>query len=481
MGDYPYLTLVIKRRQNSNLELGDMNNENQPIPKQGDTFEMTVEDISSAGEAVGRFGSYVVFVPEAAPGDRVKVKLVERKKSYGRGVIEELLEPSQSRVTPRCDSYRRCGGCQLQHIDYSVQLAEKTKAVKDAFQRLAKLDTDIRPCVGMDDPYHYRTKVQWVVRRHEKKIRLGYFQPRSHRFVAPDTCPVLAQKIVDISQRVEQLLQEFNWPVFQEQSRRGSLRHIGVRGSLDTDEFLVVVVSHTKEIEGFDTFAHLIQQACPEVVGVVLNWQGNGGNKIFGGQNPMTIGRDYYYEEKDGVKFQVPATGFFQVNPWGLAQIYKQLKFLLQGRSIDMLWDFYAGVGSLGLWCLKQGLIQRYVGVESHPGAVEQGRQNALLNGLDKAVFEQCLVEAYIPRLESPEWPEILLLDPPRKGVDKKALASIADSSIQEIIYISCSPATLARDCRILKDAGFEPLRIQPVDMFPNTSHVELITHLVRS
>lgn len=467
----------------------------------GTRLELDIEDIAAGGEGVGKVDGFVVFVPGAAPGDRLEIELVVVKKKYARAQIVKILKPSFRRVRPRCPSYDVCGGCQLQHIDYDSQLMFKTKMVKDAISHLGLLEgVDVRPCRGMKNPWNYRNKAQMMVAgrpyfsaKHggslasdaesggpaRRRPYFGFYAQRSHRVVPIEECFIQSADNSRVLKAARSMVERLQWEPYSAATRSGFLRYVIAR-STQSGQTLLLLVSAQPTLPQIKEFLSGVRQRVPELKGVLINVNPGETNVVLGSVTRTLWGQDYLVEEVAGLKFRISATSFFQVNPWGLSTIYHYLDEFLTIRPKDAVLDAYCGVGSMALYLARKA--RRVVGIDSALSAIEDAKVNSDLNDLKNTSFSVGAVEKVLPRFyRDGERFAAAVLDPPRKGCDLEALNTVSRMRIPKLVYVSCNPATLARDLGILKSLGYHTESIQPIDMFPQTYHVESVATLTRT
>lgn len=456
--------------------------------KLGSRVEIAVHDVAAGGEAVGRLDNFVIFVPHAAPGDQLEVEITHLKKSYARARISKIVKPSRRRVEPPCPIYYQCGGCQLQHIDYDAQLFHKTKMVTDSIEHLSNLGkVKVMPCRGMEDPWNYRNKAQAVVaaqpflKEHKPTERfrpfVGLYAKGTHRVVKIDDCMILDPLNNQILRATREILERLQWPVYNEKDESGIIRYLVTRASLSTREALLVLVSAQPRLPQVQEFINFMRRRVPQLKGVMLNLNPHRSNVILGTTTRTLWGKDHLTEEVDGLKFHISPTSFFQVNTWGLKALYQALDKYCNIRPKDAVLDLYCGVGSLTLFLARKA--RRVVGIDSSAPAIEDAVVNSDLNELANTTFMAGNVERHLPQLyRQGERFSLVVLDPPRKGCDASLLKTIARMRIPNIVYVSCNPSTLARDLGLLAELGYQTNEIQPIDMFPQTYHVECVAHV---
>ena len=460
--------------------------------KVGDRLEVLIEDVAAGGEGVGRVDGFVLFIPASAPGDRLEVELTLLKKKYGRARISKILQPSRRRVKPPCPVYENCGGCQFQHLDYDAQLSLKTKMVSDAMERIGALkDVEVKPCQGMENPWSYRNKAQMMVagrpylERGEKKdtddaprLRpyFGFYTQRTHRVVPVSECMIQSEPNNDVLKAARDMTERLGWVPYDEKRETGFLRYVISRSTVN-GETLLILVSTQPSLPNIKEFVSGIRGKVKGLKGVVLNLNPHKTNVILGGTTRLVWGQDHLVEDIGGLKFRISPASFFQVNPWGLQTLYETLDQELQLRSKDTVLDLYCGVGSMSLHLAKSA--KRVVGIDSCAPAIEDAVINSDLNELQNTYFATGATEKVLPRLyQQGERFSAAVLDPPRKGCAPEVLNTVARMSIPRLVYISCNPATLARDLGILDELGYQTESIQPIDMFPQTYHVESVATL---
>ena len=451
-------------------------------------YSIELTGLATGGEAVGRLDGCVVFVEEGAPGDVAEVELTDVRKTWARGRIQRLLHESPLRVEPQCPIYKRCGGCQLQHIRYEEQLALKTRLVHDAL-RLHHLEgVPVHGCLP-SPPLNYRTKMQLVAGASSSEGKrpqgfLGLYARHSHRVVRMDECLIAHPTANRILAAASRLLGELGWPVYDEASGRGLIRHVLARVSASSGQALVVLVATSDRLPRVQSFTERLHEAVPEVVGVAVNVNPARTNVVLGRATTHLWGEEHLIEEvrlpgeSTAARFSIGPTAFFQVNPHGLATIAQTASRYLSITPDDTVMDAYCGVGSLSILAARSA--RRVLGVEVVAEAIEAARRNAALNGLEHSDFRVGKAEEVLPALvEAGERIDAVLLDPPRKGCERPVLEALCQVRVPRLVYVSCNPVTLARDLVHLIAAGYRVTDLQPVDMFPQTAHVECVTRLV--
>jgi 23S rRNA (uracil1939-C5)-methyltransferase len=462
-----------------------------PAWKQGDLIELTITDLNNHGDGVGRYEQRVVFVPNTVTGDRVQVRLTFVKPQFAHGKLVEVLEPSPHRIRPACIVADKCGGCQWQHVDHEYQKEAKRNLVIQALERLGGFSNPgVEPLLEPEQFLHYRNKSTYPVglaennafHAHEKrggvhgKVIAGYYQKGSHQIVNLNQCPIQDDRLDPILARIKQDIQKAKWPIYNESNHQGLIRHIALRIGRRTGEKLVTIVAKEGQIKGLWPYANKWMEELG-LVGVCLNVNSAKTNAIFGDETHCIIGRDNLRETFAGLTFQIKPETFFQVYTEQAEAMVAVIEQELQLTGQEVLLDAYCGVGTLTLPLAKK--VKNLIGIEIQRSAIEQAKMNAMLNEIDNIEWNIGSVEALMPGLDIR--PDVVVLDPPRKGCDGIVIDSLIQRPVGRIVYMSCNPVTLARDLKVLCGSGLYELgKIQPADFFPQTAHVETLAFLKR-
>ncbi|AHJ31504.1 23S rRNA (uracil(1939)-C(5))-methyltransferase RlmD [Nodularia spumigena CS-584] len=448
--------------------------------QQGDLIEITIADLSNTGEGVGRFEEQVVFVPDTVPGDRAIVRLVHVKPKYAHGKLHELLEASPHRVRPSCIVADKCGGCQWQHIDYNYQLVAKHNQVIQALQRIGGfVNPPVDPMLTASAPLGYRNKSTYPLGISATgQVQAGYYQKGSHQLVNLNQCPVQDARLNPLLAEVKQDIQQRGWRIYDERKHQGQIRHLGLRIGRRTGEMLLTLVVKDWNLPGIETQAQEWLKRYPLLMGVSLNRNSDRTNAIFGSETRCIAGVPYLREKFADLEFQILPDTFFQVYTEAAEALLQVIQSELNLQGQELLIDAYCGMGTLTLPLAKQ--VRQAIGIELQPEAVQQAIVNAQHNDINNVTFQVGAVEKLLPEMGIV--PDVVLLDPPRKGCDRAVIDSLLRSKPSRIVYVSCKVATLARDLKLLcEDGQYTITRVQPADFFPQTAHVEAVAFLVRS
>lgn len=479
--------------------------------KKNSKLTVTITDMGTQGEGIGKVDGYTLFVKDAMVGDTVDALITKPKKNYAYARCEKVLVPSPFRVSPPCAQHRRCGGCQLMAMSYEKQLMQKTEKVKNNLMRLggfseALLDRIMEPIAGMEVPYRYRNKAQYPVGRDKDgKCIAGFYAGRTHTIIPNTDCLLGAQTNEIILQTILSFMEEQRIAPYDEKTGDGLVRHILIRTGFATGQIMVCIVINGNQLpasnllverltglnEGVLPKMEITQRSAKEQDGIVpritsvsLNINKENTNVILGDQIILLYGEPYITDYIGEVAFQISPLSFFQVNPLQTKVLYDTALEFANLTGNETVWDLYCGIGTISLF-LAQKAKQVY-GVEIVPQAIEDARKNAALNDMHNVKFfvgkaEEVLPDYYAQHQGSEMTrPDVIVVDPPRKGCDEACLTTMLAMQPQRIVYVSCDSATLARDLKILCEGGYEVKRVRPVDMFGHTVHVESVALLVK-
>ncbi|MCD6310626.1 MAG: 23S rRNA (uracil(1939)-C(5))-methyltransferase RlmD, partial [Candidatus Eremiobacteraeota bacterium] len=443
--------------------------------EKGRTLVIKLDNLAFGGEAVGRKDGFVFFVPGGIPGEKVEIEVTAVKKSYARCEIIKILERSPQRVEPSCRLHGICGGCGLQHIDYEYQLFYKRTMVEDCIFRIGKLkNVEVLPVIGAKNPWNYRHKVQAPFGRGDEPY-LGLFARGTHRVIGIEDCPVQQDTNNRVLREVTRLVKEFGWQIYDEKKHEGALRYLLSRSSKKTGNAQVIIVSSKSRLKGELEFGKALGRAVPEVNSIWLNYNPAKGNVVLGDEYHLIAGEEYLEEGLGGIDFWLFPGSFFQVNINQAEVLVSHVLSEVLSSGYKRVLDLYCGAGAFSLPVARY--VSEVTGVEESIPAIESAERNTRINNIDNVKFIHGKAEEVIENLPG-KYYDIVILDPPRKGCDPDVLKSIAKNKSSEIIYISCNPSTLARDLGILANKGYGIRKIQPLDMFPHTPHIECIAVL---
>ena len=443
--------------------------------KKNDIRESEIIDYTVEGSGVCRIDGRAVFVPNTAVGDRLRVRILKATKKAVYGKAEEILVPSDDRITPDCDVFMKCGGCCFRHISYASELEFKQKRVYDALTRIGGIDGSlIQKIKGSDSAEHYRNKAQLpVTRDRDGRIRVGFFAAASHRVIPLDRCMLHAEPFDRAIEIFLNWANKYNIEPYDEKTHSGVLRHLYLRFAEKTGELMVCVIINAKNLPYSNELVEMMRKL-PELKTVVLNINTEKTNVITGKKCIDLYGDGYITDELCGLRFRISPLSFYQVNRTQAERLYGIARELADLKENETLLDLYCGTGTIGLSMAKNA--KHLIGAEIIEQAVKDARINAGANGIENAEFI-CADSGKAAQMlrDRNEKPDCIIVDPPRKGCSEEVIRTIADMGPTRVVYVSCDPATLARDIKLFAETGYKVQTAVPVDMFPRTAHVETV------
>lgn len=448
--------------------------------EKGKKYECEIVDIGQGGVGVGKHDGFTVFVDGALLGEVVDAKIIKSKKKYAVGVISKIKKASPFRVERICTpKYTNCGGCQIQELDYQKQLEIKTNTVRENLKRIGNLeDVVVYDAIGMETPFRYRNKAQFPIQRDDKKLKIGFYRKKSHDVIDIDKCVIQHDRNDQIIEIVRDYVEYNDVSIYNEKTHEGLLRHVVTKIGYATNEVMVVLVAtasilpnlddlieRLKEVEGFKT--------------LVLNINEANTNVVLGKTNKNLYGDGKITDGIGDLKFEISPLSFFQVNPIQTEILYNKALEFADLQEGDKVFDIYCGIGTISLFLAQKA--EKVYGVEVVADAIEDAKRNAALNGIDNTEFFVGRAEEVVPKMYAEgKKANVVVVDPPRKGCDSKVLDTIISMQPEKVVYVSCGPDTLARDMAYLVDNGFKCEKVQPVDMFPHSVHIESVALLVK-
>ncbi len=457
-----------------------MPKEKQTIPVNlGDQLELRVETLASSGDGLCRHEGYTLFVPTGLPGDVARCEIVKTTPRFGVVRAVEFSEKSADRVEAPCPVFPECGGCKLQHLDYGQQMAFKVQVVTDALERIGKIDIPVPvESVPAERTLHYRNKGSFALSHRRGKPRIGFYKQGTHEVVDSATCDTLLEPINAIKEWVRGLMQQHRLSIYHEKNHKGLVRGLVVRHSPETGQSLLGFVTTTGEFPQKFTDQLLDRKSLIDlgIVGVVRNINNHKTNAIFGDTTKTLWGQDFLTDRLGDLEFQLSLTSFFQVNPFQTVKLYDVIKEWVLQKPGPVV-DAYCGNGGISLWLAKSGV--GVTGVEESAASIADAKQSAQRNGLPNCRFVKGTLERYLENPDAIGPVQTLIVDPPRKGCSEAVIDAIPKLNVERLIYVSCNPATLARDLARLSDYAIRAIKV--IDLFPQTAHVETAVLLERT
>ena len=437
-------------------------------------MNLKITGLGTNGEGVGRHDNLTVFVEGALPDEEIFAEVTQSKKNYAVAKLVKILRESADRVKPFCPIYDECGGCQLQHLSYAAQIKWKRQQIIDAVERIGKLKgVEIFDAIGMENPLRYRNKMQFPVARVKSELQIGCYARGSHQIIDTNSCMIQREGMDEVLTAVKKILQKYNISAYDEDTHRGILRHVMSRIGFN-GEIMIVLVTATKNLPNEKNIVNAIRHELPKVSSVQQNIQTYHNNVILGRETKILYGKPTIKDRISNLTFNISARSFFQVNTAQAEILYKVALNFAELTGRETVIDAYCGIGTITLFLAKSA--RKVYGIEIVPTAIEDAKKNARENKVRNAEFIAGDAVKIIPRLyREGVRADVVIVDPPRAGCDRKVLETFAAMSPRKIVYVSCNPATLARDLAILFELGYTTKKIQPVDMFPFSSHIESV------
>ena len=446
--------------------------------KKNEEYIVEIVDNGFKGEGIAKIGDIVVFIPNAIKGENIKIKILKVTSKCAYGKILEILNEASSRQEVDCKTYNRCGGCNLRHIKYSETLKMKQNAVKNTLKKALNTDIQVNGTVGMENPFFYRNKLQYPVGISENgDMVMGVFSERTHTIIPTDFCQIQNQLCQKIAKDIFEFMKENNIPAYNEKKLSGIIRHIVIRIGIKTNEVMITLVLNKMQLPKQEELVKYIVNKYPEIKTIAKNLNDKNTNVILGDKTEIIYGAGYIYYYLEEYKFKISPMSFYQVNPVQTEKLYSKAIEYANLTGNETIFDLYCGIGTIGIFASKKA--KKLYGIETIPQAIENAKENAKLNNIENAEFFVGDVEKVLPKLieEKNLKADVVFIDPPRKGCDKIALDTILKIEPKRVVYVSCNPATLARDLKVLEEKYYIK-EVTPVDMFCFTSHVECVSVL---
>ena len=442
--------------------------------KKNEEYVVDIIDNGFQGEGIAKIDGMAIFIPNAIKGEKIKIKILKVTSKVAYGKIIEILEKADCRIDNiDCQTYLRCGGCALRHLDYETTLKIKKEAVETTIRKTLGRELKISEVLKMEDPYNYRNKLQYPVGLDNTgKPVMGVFAERTHTIIPTNNCKIQDSLSQEIANDIYDFIVKNNIKVYNEKTLKGSIRHIVIRIGKKTNEVMITLVTNTEKIEKEEELVKFITLKHKEIKTIVKNINNKNTNVILGNENKVLYGDGYIYDYLGEFRFKISPMSFYQVNPIQTEKLYGKAVEYAGLSGEETVFDLYCGIGTIGIFASNN--VQKLYGIETVPEAIEDAWQNAKINNLENAEFFVGDVEKTLPEFikERNITPDVVFVDPPRKGCDRTALDTLLEIKPKRIVYVSCNPATLARDLKILEEK-YEIKELSICDMFPFTHHVE--------
>lgn len=446
--------------------------------KKNKEYLVEIIDQGFEGEGIAKIEGFTIFIEGAIKGEKCRILIVKVTSSHAFGKLVEILEKSKYRVEPDCATYKRCGGCNLRHIDYEETLNIKQNTVQNLVNKTLNNKIKVEMTVGMGNPYNYRNKAQYPVGFDKSgEPVMGVYAKRTHEIIPMRNCMIqnpVSEKIANV---VLGFFIKNNIPIYNEKNGEGLLRHIVIKVGIKTHEIMCILVLNKKELKKEKELIKVLIREFPEIKTIVKNYNMKNTNVILGNENEVIYGDGYIYDELGDYTFKISPLSFYQINPIQTEALYNIAIEMADLKKTDTLFDLYCGIGTIGIFASPY--VNKVYGIEIVKQAIEDAKENANINNIRNIEFFAGDVEKVFENVlkEHNVKPDVIFVDPPRKGLDKHTIENILNIKPEKIVYISCNPASLVRDLKLLEES-YEIKKIQPVDMFPFTSNIETVTVL---
>lgn len=448
--------------------------------KKNDIIDLEIDACTAQGSGVGRYDGLAVFVPMTAKGDRIDAHILKVKSSCAFAKISSIKQASPDRVESDCKAYEKCGGCVFRHINYKAEAEIKENFVKDCLKRIGHIDIPVEPIIAPSGRDAYRNKAQFPLSQTDDGLKIGFFSQHSHRVVDCRDCALQPKEFETILNAFEKYIRKFNVSVYDEMAHTGLLRHIYIRKAEASGEIMVCAVINGRALPAEKSLVEILLDSCRSISSIIVNINKEKTNVILGKKCHTIYGSDYITDELCGCRFRISPLSFYQVNRSQAQKLYAKAAEYASLNSRQTVLDLYCGAGTIGLTMADR--VKQIIGVEIVPEAIEDAKINTQLNNIENARFICADASNAAQRLKTEGIkPDTVILDPPRKGCAKDLLETVAQMAPEKIVYISCDPATQARDTAILTELGYNAEKACPVDMFPGTGHVESVVKMVKS
>lgn len=446
--------------------------------KKNEEYIVEIIDNGFKGEGIAKIDNFTIFIPNAIKGEKIKIKILKVTSSHAFAKIIEVIEKSNERINEDCSTYSRCGGCALRHMEYSSTIRIKKEAVENTLRKTLGKEIKIDEILDMENPYYYRNKLQYPIGISDDGTPvMGVYAERTHRIIKTEECRIQNKLCQDIANDIFKFIKENGIKVYDESKLTGSIRHLVIRIGIKTNEVLVTIVTNTREIEKETELIKFITDKYKEIKTIAKNINSKNTNVILGEKTEIIFGSGYIEDYIGKFKFKISPMSFYQVNPIQTEKLYSKAVEYANLTGKETVFDLYCGIGTIGIFASDN--VKNIYGIETIKQAIDDAKENAKINELKNAEFFVGDVEKVLPEFikDNDIIPDVVFVDPPRKGCDKVALETLLKIESKKIVYVSCNPATLARDIKELEEK-YELKKVSICDMFPFTSHIECIALL---
>lgn len=446
--------------------------------KKNKEYIVDIVDNGYEGEGIARIDNFTIFIQGAIKGEKCKILIVKVNKSYAYGKLLEVISESKDRKQVDCSTYKRCGGCALRHINYDYTLKMKQAIVQNLVDKTLNKGIKVKTTIGMEEPYYYRNKLQYPVgKNNEKKAIMGIFAKRTHEIISTDSCFIQNKYAQKVANEFIKIINEEEITAYDEENQIGQVRHIVIKVGVHTKEIMCIIVTNEENLKKEDIIVEKLTNKFSNIKTIIKNVNNKNTNVILGNKNVIIYGDGYIQDILGEYKFKISPMSFYQTNPIQTEVLYNKVIESANLEEDDILCDLYCGIGTIGIFASKY--VRKVYGIEIVEEAIEAAKENAKINSVENIEFMAGDVEKVFSIMlnEKQVVPTVIIVDPPRKGLDAHTIETILNLEVSRLVYVSCNPATMVRDLKMLEDK-YEVKEIQPVDMFPFTSHVECVAVL---
>lgn len=446
--------------------------------KKNEKYIVDIIDNGYEGEGIAKKDNFTIFIPNAIKGEKCRIVIVKVLKNYAYGKVVEILEKVNTRAIEDCDTYKRCGGCDLRHIKYEYTLKMKQNMVQNLVNKNLKGKLEVKQTIGMEKPYYYRNKLQYPIGVDKNGMPvMGVFAKRTHNIVQVENCLIQNKDAQEVAKYIFDFIKKNSIPVYREDEKRGQIRHIVIKVGIQTNEIMCIIVTNEEHISHEDELVKGICSKFQNVKSIIKNINDKDTNVILGKKNIVLYGKEYIMDKLGGYTFKISPLSFYQTNPVQTEVLYNKAIEFANLEKEDVLCDLYCGIGTIGIFASKY--VKKVYGIEIVEEAIEAAKENARINKIENIEFMAGDVEEVFDKMliEKKITPTAIIVDPPRKGIDKNTIQTILNLGVKKLVYISCNPSTMVRDLSLLEEK-YAVKDIQPVDMFPFTSNVECVAVL---
>jgi len=448
-----------------------------PVEKNKE-YVVDIVDNGFEGEGIAKIDGFTIFIPNAIKGEKIRILIVKVLSSHAFGKIIEIIEKSEHRIEEDCTTYKRCGGCNLRHIDYEETLNMKQRAVQNLVNKSLKNKVEVKPTWGMGNPYHYRNKLQYPIGIDKNgNAIVGVFANRTHEIIPVENCLIQESQANKIAKYLTELINKYKISVYNETTQKGLVRHVVIKTGFRSREVMVIIVINGDKLPFEKEISNQLQEKYEEIKSIVININNKNTNVILGEKNINILGDGYIKDYLGEYCFKISPLSFYQVNPVQAEALYNIAIENVNITPDDVVFDLYCGIGTISLFAAKYA--KKVYGIEIVEQAIEDAKENAKMNNIQNTEFIAGDTEVLLTDLIDNKKiiPDVVIVDPPRRGLDNTTINNILKIHPKRVAYVSCNPATLVRDLSLLEEK-YEIKMIQPVDMFPFTSHCEVVTLL---